>query len=55
MIAFYKTKTPLSFNKWGFKISLPCLPSEQGVGERISEGIIAEWEGLSTSKKKKPG
>jgi hypothetical protein len=42
-------KPHLSFKKWGFKISLPYLPPSKGIGERISMGMITEWEGMSTS------
>jgi hypothetical protein len=38
-----------AYKKWGFNFSLPYLPPEQGDWRaNNSEGMITEWEGLSS-------
>ena len=49
-------KPHLSFKKWGFIISLPYLPPEQGYWRaNNSEGIIAKWENMSSRLRINPG
>jgi len=43
-------KPHLSFKKWGSKSPYHIFPPSKGIGERISEGMIAEWEKLSIQK-----
>jgi len=43
--------THLSFKKWGSKSSYHTFAPSKGIGERVSEGILTEWAGLSTYKK----
>jgi len=41
------------FKKWGSKSPYHTFPPSKGIGERISMGMIPEWEGMSISKKGK--
>jgi hypothetical protein len=46
------TKKPhLSFKNWGLKTPFHTFLPSKVIGEHISEGMIVEWEGMSTSKK----
>jgi hypothetical protein len=48
-------KNPTSLSRNGVsKSPYHTFTPRKGIGERISEGMIAEWGGLSTGKKKSP-
>jgi hypothetical protein len=43
-------KPHLSFEKWGSKSPYHTFLPSKAIGERVSEGIIPEWAGKSTTK-----